>query len=185
MKYMVLFELIKVVYFLGKNLDKQIIDDLIKILEQETELYNEILNISKNKTSTIVEGKVAELESMVKLEQSILVKMGKMETAREQIIEKISAQLDIKPSDVTLTELYKHIGDQESQALGKYQTKMSAIVNEVKNSNELNSKLIKNSLDYINFSINLLTEVNSSGNSYGLDGNVSDSKKRNIFDVKL
>lgn len=179
------FITIRMVYFLAKNIDRESVNELIIVLGQETELYTEILNITKNKTNTIVEGKVAELENMVKLEQSLLLKMGKLETLREQSIDKISAQIGVKPSELTLSQLYKHLDEQDVQALKKHQNKMAAIVNEVKNSNDLNSKLIKNSLDYINFSINLLTEMNSVNNSYGFDGNSSNSKKRNIFDVKL
>ncbi len=173
------------VHFLAKNIDRESVNELIKVLGQETELYSEILNITKNKTNTIVEGKVAELENMVKLEQSLLLKMGKLETLREQLLDKISAQIGVKPSELTLSQLYKHLDEQDVEALKKHQNKMTAIVSEVKNSNDLNSKLIKNSLDYINFSINLLTEMNSVNNSYGFDGNSSNSKKRNIFDVKL
>ncbi len=181
----VYFITIRMVHFLAKNIDRESVNELIKVLGQETELYSEILNITKNKTNTIVGGKVAELENMVKLEQSLLLKMGKLETLREQLLDKISAQIGVKPSELTLSQLYKHLDEQDVQDLKKHQNKMTAIVSEVKNSNDLNSKLIKNSLDYINFSINLLTEMNSVNNSYGFDGNSSNSKKRNIFDVKL
>lgn len=170
---------------MAKNIDRESVNELIKILGLETELYSEILNVTKNKTNTIVEGKVAELENMVKLEQSLLLKMGKLESLREQAIDKISVQIGVKPSELTLSQLFKHLDDGDVQALKKHQDKISAIVNEVRSSNDLNSKLIKNSLDYINFSINLLTEINSVNNSYGFDGNSSNSKKRNIFDVKL
>ncbi|MDP4094779.1 MAG: flagellar protein FlgN [Bacillota bacterium] len=167
-------------------MDNQMINDLVKVLEQESGLYKEILNISKNKTNIIIEGKIAELESVVKLEQSIVFQMGRLEDTREQLVEKLSKELGMDdPSQVTLSQLIKYVDDNSLKDLRAYQDGMTRTINELKNCNEVNSRLIRNSLDYINFSINLLTEVGSVNNGYGNTGMGSDSKKRNLFDVKL
>ncbi|HOJ10373.1 MAG TPA: flagellar protein FlgN [Clostridiales bacterium] len=59
------------------------------------------------------------------------------------------------------------------------------LVNEIKKVNELNSKLIANSLEYINFSINLIASANSTGSKYGNDGKEGKVERRSLFDVKL
>jgi len=43
---------------------------------------------------------------------------------------------------------------------------MTSIIEEIKNINEVNSRLIKNSIDFIDFSINILTSANLGGNNY-------------------
>jgi hypothetical protein len=58
--------------YLLDNLD---VDGIIGVLEQEAGIYEDILKISQDKTNVIVEGKVAELESMFKLEQSLFLKI--------------------------------------------------------------------------------------------------------------
>jgi hypothetical protein len=62
---------------------------------------------------------------------------------------------------------------------------LSSILSDLKEINSLNSKLIKNSLDYIDFSINILGSLGPSGNNYENSGEAITSKGRNLFDIKL
>lgn len=166
-------------------LDTQLIHDLIKVLDQEAKAYDDILKISKNKTNIIVEGKVAELENLVKIEQTLVLQMSRIETMRENLVDKISAQLNIKSKDVTISEILKQLKGEEADKLKACQTNMTKVLSDLKNTNEVNSKLIKNSLDFINFSINLMTSVDIGTNNYGTSGQANDTKKRTFFDMKL
>ena len=166
-------------------METTLINELINILNDESRTYNDILKISKDKTNIIVAGKVAELESIVKSEQSLVFKVGNLEDKREQVVEKISKHMNIKITDLTISELIKHVKDDKADYLKKYQEDISVTVKELKSINVLNSKLIKNSLDFINFSINLMTSVGSMNNSYGNLGQESGNKKRSLFDRKL
>lgn len=166
-------------------LELQLIHDLIKVLDQEAKAYDDILKIAKNKTSIIVEGKVAELESIVKIEQTLVLQMSRIETMRENIVDKLSADLGLKAKDVTISELLKLIKGEEAAKLKESQVNMNNVLNDLKHTNEVNSKLIKNSLDFINFSINLISSVDIGTNNYGTGGMANDTKKRTFFDMKL
>lgn len=166
-------------------LDTALVNELINVLEQENRVYDSILKISKSKTNIIVEGKVTELENMVKLEQSLVLQMGRLEDMREKLTGKIAVLLNIKPSEITITELMKHIKSDQAQKLKACQDTLGKAINELKNANDLNSKLIKNSLDFINFSINLVASVDAGSNNYGNTGHVNDTKKKTFFDMKL
>lgn len=161
------------------------INELANILEQEARVYDSILNISKNKTKIIVEGKVTELENIVKLEQSLVLQIGRLENLREEIVEKCAEQLGVNPSDITVSELVKHLKGGNAQKLKASQQKMASTLSDLKNTNDLNSKLIKNSLDFINFSINLFVDAGAGSNNYGSTGQAADTSKRSFFDVKL
>jgi hypothetical protein len=162
-----------------------LINDLSELLHQESKIYEDILQISKNKTKIIVEGKVSELESVVKLEQTLVIKLGKLESQRESIVQKISEQMGLNKAELTLSELITHVKGEELQKLKICQGNLINNVNELKGSNELNSKLIKSSLDYIEFSINIMAGASAASNNYGSSGVVSEDKKRNFFDMKL
>jgi flagellar biosynthesis/type III secretory pathway chaperone len=163
----------------------QMVNELLNILEKENNIYEDILKISKNKTRIIVEGKVTDLESVVKYEQSLVLQMGRLETARDEMVGNISKELNIKNSDITISELLKYVKGEQNSKLKLYQDNMSNIISELKSANELNSKLIKNSLEFIDFSMNIISNVYTGVNSYGNSGKTSDTKKRSFFDVKL
>lgn len=166
-------------------MDGNLVKELIEVLEQENKVYEDILKISKNKTSVIVEGKVKELENIVKLEQSLVLQMARLEGQRESIVDKVSQSLKIDAADLTITELAKHLENEEARKLKWVQDKLGNTLKELKDTNELNTKLIQNSLEYINFSVNLLSDASSGSNNYGNTGQVGESKKKNFFDVKL
>lgn len=166
-------------------MENKLIGTLIDILKKETDLYEDILKLSKNKTDLIVEGKISELESITSLEQSMILKLGKLEEEREKLVEQIALQLHVKASDITITNLEERFSGEQAEELNGCRNTLAKLVNELNTANELNSKLIRNSLDYIDFSINLLTNAGSTGNNYGNSGQSNDLKKRNFFDVKL
>lgn len=169
----------------GEALDTVLIDGLISVLNKETAMYEGILKLSKNKTDVIVKGKVTELESITSLEQKMILQLGKLEEERERLVDAIAAELKMKASDVTLAGLEKLLPKEQVGKLKACNNKLPALVKDLGEANVLNSKLIKNSLDYIDFSINILTSVGETGNNYGYSGQSSDSKKRNFFDMKL
>lgn len=166
-------------------MESLMIDKMIDILGQEARIYASILEMSRNKTNIIVEGKVSELENIVKLEQSLILQIGRLEGMREELVEQISNQLDLAPENITISGLVKHLKDSQAEKLKLCQDNMQKVLGNLKNANEMNSRLIKNSLDYIDFSLNLIAAADAGSNNYGNTGEVSGSKKRSFFDMRL
>ncbi len=166
-------------------MDTLLVNDLIGILDEEANIYEEVLNISKDKKDIIIAGKVTDLEKLVKVEQTLILKISGLELKREQLVDKLSAQIRADSNEITVSELLKHLEGEQAAALRKRQEKIIDVINELRNTNALNSKLIKNSLDFINFSMNLIASFDVNDNNYGNNGQSNDSKKRNLFDIKL
>lgn len=166
-------------------LDILLIDKLIDILEQENRIYSDILNISKNKTDIIVKGKVSDLENIVKLEQSYVIRIDKLENERQETVEKLARELELDEEDINISGIIKKLDRENAQRLNACRESIMHTLEELKSLNELNSKLIKNSLEYIDFSINLLASADSAVNNYSNSGKVNDSKKRSFLDMKL
>jgi len=158
---------------------------LIEIIGKEAEIYETLLRLSREKTDVVVKGKVTELENITKVEQSMILQLARLEESRENIVEKLSEELGMDAESITVTQLEKVLPKDQSKELAEYQEKMTGIFRDLKNSNELNARLIKNSLDYIDFSINVLSNIGSAGDIYGKSGQSNDPGKRNFFDVKL
>jgi flagellar biosynthesis/type III secretory pathway chaperone len=166
-------------------LSSQVLKEILETLDRETRVYSSILKMSKDKTRLIVEGRVSELENIVKLEQTFLMQLGRLDNERSSLIEKLAGEFGISSSELTISALQGKIDAAQADELHKCQTNMTGIIDELKGTNELNSRLIKNSLEFIDFSINLLTGTDNVGNIYGSAGVSNTSKKRSLLDIKL
>jgi flagellar biosynthesis/type III secretory pathway chaperone len=167
--------------WMESTLTKQLVD----ILNKENDIYETLAKVSNNKTDLIVGGKVSELENITKIEQSLIIKVSKLEEEREKIVEKLCILLGKKAEEVTVSALVERLGQEESNELKACQEKIVKTINNLRNTNDLNAKLIKNSLEYIDFSINMMTSIDNVNNSYGSSGMSGDTKKRSFFDMKL
>jgi flagellar biosynthesis/type III secretory pathway chaperone len=164
-----------------ETLTKQLVD----VLNRENEIYKTIYEISNNKTDLIVGGKVNEIENITKIEQTLIIKISKLEDEREKIIGKLCDILAKKPEELTISMLIEKLGQDDADELKTCQEKIVRIISNLKKTNDLNAKLIKNSLEYIDFSINMMTSIDTVNNSYGSSGFSGETKKRNFFDMKL
>lgn len=166
-------------------MDNTLVERLIEILDREKSIYESILKLSTDKKEVIVAGKVSELEGITRLEQSIILKLGKLEEEREELTAKLAEALKTKPSEITLSGLVTIVSGEQAVRLKNCQDSLLKTVSDIRNTNTLNSKLIRNSLDYIDFSVNILTNAGATGNNYSNSGQSNDPKKRNFFDIKL
>lgn len=161
-----------------------ILEDLVEILEEESKTYSQLLQIARKKKEIIVHGKVNDLEKLVKVEQACIIHVGKLENRREDAINEVCRELGVSAEDITISGLSEKVGKESSKKLEKNRQEILNTVKELKSENEINSKLIKNSLEYIDFSLNLMANLNSDG-SYLKSGQVNEPGKRNIIDLKL
>lgn len=165
-------------------MDSSLTDKLLEVLNKESDIYEGILKLSKEKTDAIVAGKISELESITRLEQSIILKLGKLERERESVVEKLAAGLKVKATEITLTNLINMLPEGQAEKFKNYRDGFIEILDKLSEANMLNSKLIRNSLEYIDFSINILAGAGAEGN-YGNSGESGEVLKKNFFDMKL
>ncbi len=164
------------------------VQNVINILKREYNYYNDMLELSKTKKSIIIEGKVSELDKIVKLEQKMVFDIGQLERAREQETEQICKLSGIDMDTASLSELTKVLGSKYRDELAKLQGMLSDTLNELKTINELNGKLIQQSLEYIDYSVNIITSANTAtGSLYEdiTDKNKNVTSKKRIFDTKV
>jgi FlgN protein. len=164
---------------------EQLITRLEEILENETILYSQILNLGNKKTDIIIKGKINELSVLAEQEQDIVSKLSKLELEREKITLTINKELSLPDRERTLSQILSSINSDHAAILSKTQNKLLNIIKQVKRVNDENGKLINNSLEYIEFSINVLSNAANPGNNYNPVGYSDSSTKSSMFDMKL
>jgi len=159
-------------------------EELKKIFEEEIKIYQEILKISKDKTDTIKENKVKELEAITRSEEELVAKVIELEKKRIAKVKDICKQYGKPEESLKVDELCEFIEDGKEE-LQAFKSEITQILKELKKVNNLNDALIKNSLEYINFAVSLATGKQQNSMIYEQKGRNNTQGQRNILDIKL
>lgn len=168
------------------NVDKEV-NAVIDILAKEHGYYKDLVELSKSKKKIIIEGKVAELDKIVKLEQNMIFNIGQLERKREEEVSKLCKALNINCDQATISDLAKLLRPELKNGLEDIQNKLKETFSELKALNDVNGQLIEQSLEYIDYSINLVASSGmETGSLYEDIGNKKNKQsKKNIFDTKV
>ena len=132
---------------------------LMEVLNELYQSHLEMVKLADHKKQILIEGNVEELTKMMQLESSWVKHVGKLEEERIAAAQQFVKEKGFVFEHVTLHDLTKMTTSPvEKQQLHDMLTKMNDVINQLKQINERNSILIKQSLDYISNSINIMTE---------------------------
>ncbi len=160
---------------------QQLKDTLIK----ENELYTQVLKLAEKKTKVIVNGDIKELENITKKEQQYIMTMGTFEKIRRSILTNIAEELNIE-AITSVSELILFIDEGIGNEVDALRNDLLKTIGSLKSANEGNEKLINQSLQYINFNLEILTHSPEDGNRYSNKASENkEIKSINFFDMKV
>ena len=134
-----------------------LIEEFITTLEEEQQNYEELLILATEKANVIKNNDIEILQKLTSAETAILGKNQRLENKREGIVKNIGIVLNYDPAELTITKIAEIIENQaECGALIAVRDKLKITLEGLKQKNELNRGLIQSSLDYIEFSVNML-----------------------------
>lgn len=161
------------------------IDSLLRLLKNEYNMYMDILEFSKCKKETIVNGDIKELDKMTKQEQVMVKTIIGFEKERSVMVDDIVRELGIGRVK-NISELISYFNDGQKDEFINIKKELSDVVRELGNQNDLNGKLINQSLEIIDFNINLISSAHNQHSGYGSDADEKDVKRKStLFDVKV
>ncbi|MCT4619795.1 MAG: flagellar protein FlgN [Marinisporobacter sp.] len=160
-------------------------EQLILALSKEYEIYQDYLNLAKKKKAVIIEGNVKELEKITQQEQDSIRNIGKIDQIRTAIVGNLLHELNIEYVE-NIMELANYLDSSYREKVVTLKNRLGNLLREIQHISELNSKLIHQSLDYIEFNMNMVTSLNTEGSTYGDQATEKDMKKKSsIFDAKV
>lgn len=160
------------------------VDNLVKIFEYEIKIYAKVLEEAENKKNVIIKGDVEGLQTNVVKEQKYINELNKLAEASEQIIGHIAKTTGKKREEINISYLISILPEEKAKRLSSKRDELKQIIEDLRAKNDLNQKLIDNSVDYINFSLNLLTQPTPQPTQYGSTGNTTQTSGRNVLDIK-
>ena len=156
---------------------------MIEILKKQLEIYKEILKISEEKTDIIVEDKVDSLKPMVDREETLVSQYISLEKQRIAIIKEFAQSQGIHEV-LKVDDLCKFFPD-NAEEMKSLKAEILDVTKKIKIKNSLNQELVKNSLEYINFSVGLMTGTNNGTGTYGREGAQLKGEARKFLDISL
>ncbi|NLY18215.1 MAG: flagellar protein FlgN [Clostridiaceae bacterium] len=160
------------------------IDNLIKVLDYEDRLYNQLYTIAESKTEMIINGDIENLQTAVGKEQKLTGDLNKLKDAREKIVGQIAIKNGKNPDKVVVRDIIEKLSENQANRLSDVSGKLKKTIDRLKVKNDLNQKLLQNALEYIDFSLNLLTEPSLQVPQYGPKGYEQGKKNRVVLDIK-
>lgn len=166
-----------------------LIEELITTLEEEYQLYEELLPVQEKKTRNIINNDLEALQSTTVLEQSMIERIAKVENKRQEVIVNIGIVINRSPDSLDIKTLVKILGNQpeEKKRLCQVHDNLKQIVRRLQDLNRQNQSLIEQSLDFIEFNMNFIQSTRMSpGNNYnknasGVDAPIDQTR---MFDAK-
>lgn len=167
-----------------------LIEELIEVLRKEEAVYKELLPIAEKKTQVIIKNDLTALQEITEQEQRTIETVTALEHKRDEVIVNMGVVLNRNPKTLTLKKLIGLLEKQpnEQMELSKLHDSLTSLLKNLSDANLRNQSLIEQSLEMIEFNMNLIqsTRMSPGSGSYTKNAYESDSVvgQTGMFDAR-
>ena len=166
-----------------------LIEELVDVLDNELEIYQQLIPISNEKTQIIVKNDLAALQEVTEKEQCMADQITSLENKRNQVMTNVKIVLNRKSDTLDLKTLIQLLENQpkEQKTLSILHDNLKDTIRQLVEINNRNKSLIEQSLEMIEFNINFIQSARLyQGNNYTKDAEQYDIKisGAGMFDTK-
>lgn len=140
-----------------------LMENLVGVLDQECQMYEQLLGLSSKKTTIIVKGDLDALAKITDEEQYIIGNIQSLEKQREVAMKDIADVLNTDVDSLKLTDLIvvleKRPEDQKNLAVCR--DKLKEVATNVRRVNGQNQELLLSSLEMVQFEMNIIQSSKS------------------------
>lgn len=132
--------------------------NLLELLERLDDVHIQMLDLAAIKKQAIMDNDVDSLIDLMNRESKLMKLVGQLEEQRSQAVYSFLQGVGIRSNlSLNLSELSRLVFDPDDKSrLLHIQNKLSGTLTNLKKANELNQKLIEQSLTFIDYSLDLL-----------------------------
>ena len=135
-----------------------LMENLMELLEEEAKGYEELLEISKQKTKVVVSNDVNELLKITEIEQPIVDRVNAIDKKRIETMRDIANVMNRDVESMTLPVLVQMLAQRpaEQNRLSAATDHLKQVVRDTARINEQNRELIGNALELVEFDLNII-----------------------------
>ncbi len=159
--------------------------DLLEIMKKECEIYEELKSVEQKKKQVIIDNDVKALEAVTAKEQGFVKAIVHLESLRAQVIDGFCQSKGISEVS-TVDDIIKYSDPVERIELGRLRDRLMETITNLMEVTSLNSKLLEQSIEYINYTLDLARSLGETELTYGKDAVDKVVKvEKNLFDAKI
>lgn len=163
--------------------------ELINILTQQKECYEGLYTLATYKSRAVVEKDIDFLKEVVNREEEFIGRVNILDKKREEAFKDISQVTGLKLEELTLTQIIDKIGKNQEMGieLTNIRKDLLKIMEKVKNQNNRNKKLIMQSMEFVEFTLNAIQTTRLTGIEVGYSRTGYENTQqdtRRVFDAR-
>ena len=138
-----------------------LIDNIVTILNRENEEYTVLVGLSREKTPVIIKGDLDALNAVTEKEQEVVARIQRLERDRISTMKDIAEVTNRKQEELKLADLIEMMNNRpaEQKKLREVHDRLKTTMKNMVTVNDQNRVLLKNSLDMVQFEMNLLQSM--------------------------
>lgn len=163
-----------------------LIGRLIQTVELLLAEHEKLLRIEEKKKQVLIDGDMAKLQELVNEEMQFVRSVEKLEEQRIKLGEQIAREQGIRLEELTASKLAAVEKDPERAAKFNLLTgQFAKVIGELKAVNELNDRLIRQSLDLVQRSIDIMADYGDRGTYTGKGDSGAAAGQKRLFDTQV
>jgi len=135
------------------------IDELIQIISQETNLFEEFLTLLEKQKEMLVTNDVDGVTKVTRRQQETLFESQKLNHARIKLIAEIRKENDIN-EDITVSQLLEYADESQSERLLQLKELILELNDRITKARNTNAILLNQSRQFISRTMEMLAQLN-------------------------
>lgn len=161
------------------------IEKFCEILSEQLSLHEKLLSLSQEKKEVLIKGSLPGLEKIIKEEHKFIQDAQYLERDRHAMILQLAESLKIDPTQITISFLSEVVKDDPiKERINHLKSNLEEVLKELTQVNELNAKLLQQSLEYIQTTMETITDDPDQEIVYSNPGKSNAKKGKSVFDAK-
>ena len=145
---------------------------LIDIIEKEVNTFEQLLDTLQNQQKALVTHSVDEIDAAVGKQQALSDQTTTLEKARVLVVEEMAETLSVDPKTLTISRLVESMPTSDAERLTWMRESLMEVQDRISATNLHNTLLIKQSLKYVDKTMQILSGGEDSSGAYAQSGKV-------------
>lgn len=159
------------------------IEQILMIMDKLNLMHRSLLKLAYHKTEILQSAKVEGLDETMKNEQSHIAAISQLENQRQEAVEQFFKERQVTSAGVAVSDLMNYASEDEKNQLEEKRKSLLLTVTTLQNQNDMNQKLLFQSLQFVNLTLDLLRPQPDQINYSSTSGNRK-SAMQGQFDSK-